>query len=313
MGRVILGTLLLVVGLGTLVSPDIPDFWIGAVIVGILLIVGGSVSALRERKAAQELSKIANMQEDLVHRLQNKEPIDEIADRYHKENNIPPIRTIQVAAHLIKSLTESDDELAHLFAAYLTLGQIVDSSSEPKNIIESFSFHDRVYYLDDTATMFSKDPKDKRGVSGTLVLDKGFMFFFERKDKLLENPAIDTAVGTLEEIVPALSIATSGYSLVSGLSQELANHFTESRIEDLKERFDYDQSKALPLIEVSRVSTAVRKGRVLETVYLEVVCDLDGQSQQYWFSTSSSDESAWVNNWIERIQLACIAEGHLLV
>lgn len=312
--KVIIGTALLIAGMATFAAEDIPVIWTGGIIVGIILIVSGAVQLSRDKNGVgNDVSRLKRKWEDLLKRLRNDEPIDEIAEKYHGSDNIPPIRTIQVAAYLIKGLAESDGEDSKALAAYLASKQIVDSRIAPKEAIDKFSFLDQVYFVDDTVTMFSEEPQSSANTEGTLILNKGFLFFFEKKHSPLDNPGVDRAMGKLEDAIPMLSIATSGYALVSGLSNELSDYFDGSRKENLKTRFGYEKSVALPLVQISQIGPADRKGMILTTTYLEVSGGSGDEVWKYWFKTAESDENNWVNLWMERLQLACIAEGNLLV
>lgn len=313
MGKVIFGALLLVAGIVTLVIDDVPVIWTGGMIVGVILMANGAMEMSREKKVSEELSQFDSKWEEFLQRLQNDEPIDDIAEQFYKSDNIPPIRTIQVAAHFIKGLSESSDEDGKALAVYLASKQIVDSNIDPKEAIDEFSFLNDVYFVDDTVTIFSEEPKESIGTEGTIVLNKGFLFFFEKKQNPLDNPGLGRAIGKLEDAFPMLSIATSGYALVSGLSDELSDYFDGSRKQNLKKRFDYEKSLALPLVEIGQIGPADRKGMILTTRYLEVSGGTDDGNWKYWFGTTNSDEEEWANSWMERLQLACIADGELLV
>lgn len=311
--KLIIGIGLIVAGAVTFFDPDIPVIWTGAFIVGAILVVSGIVQIARERRTAEELSQIEGKIEDLIERLQAEEPIDRIADEYYKEDEIPPIRTIQVTGYLIKSMLESGTEDERLAAMYLASKQVVDSDVAPAEAIGQFSFLDQVYFVDETASCFAEDPATSQGTAGTLILNKGFLFFFESGGiDLMNHPGVDSAMGRLEQAVPFLGIASAGYALVSGLSDELVEYFSDRKRRELEERFKSEGSRAMALVDVSQVGFVERKRKILATTYLEVSGSSSGEEWRVWFATSKVDEQDWAASWMERIQIACIAEGELL-
>ena len=311
-GKLTAGILLLLAGLASIIIVEIPIIWTGGLIVGAILIVGGLMEISENNKVKQELAQISQKWDDLLDRLRDDQPIDKIAEAYYQSDNIPPIRTIQVSSYLVKKLAESTDELSQALAVHLASKQIVDSEVEPKDAINQFSFLDQVYFIDDTATLYCEEPTTKDGVEGTLILNKGFLFFFEKKDSLLDHPAADHALDKLEDAFPVLSIATSGYALVSGLSNELVEYFNELRKKALKRRFELDNSMAIKLTEINQIGASERAGVTIVKTHLEVSGKSDNEEWTYWFETSRTGEKEWVESWIERLQLACIAEGKLL-
>ena len=312
MGKVLLGVVLLIAGLVTLFDADVPVIWTGGIIVGILLIVRGMVEQSQKDKIEEGLSALAKKQEDILVRLQKGQAIDTIADEYHQTDDIPPIRTIQVVAHLIKNCAESGDRELAGVATLVASRQIVDSNVEPTEVIESFSFVDQVYFVDEPVTMYSEDPKSKQGAEGTAILSKGFLFFFSEKPNPLNSPAVDRALGKLGDVVPGISITSTGYALVSGLSKELAEYFNASRKAKLKVRFDYPESVALPLVAITDMRLAARSGMVFESRYLQLSGSSANESWTYWLHSGAMDEDKWAISWMERLQLACIAEGNLM-
>ena len=312
MAKLIVGLLLLSAGLIT-ISADLPIIWTGAITGGPLLILLGAMELLWKGKPDDQAALIQHNWEDLLKRLQAEEPIDEIAAEYYRSNDIPPMRTIQAAAYLIKNLAESEDESSQFLAAHLTSTQVVAFYIDSKEAIESFSFVDQVYCVDDTVTMFTEEPPSRSGTPGTLVLNKGFLFFFEKPRILVDKFAGERAIGRLGDAFPVLSIAIPGYSIVSGLSRELQDYFSDSRKEVLKERFALDKSVALPLVQLVGVGPWQRRAELLTSPYLVVAGHTKQEHWTYWFETTSVDEEEWAGDWAERLQLACIAEGELLV
>ena len=298
------GVPLLLVGLITIFS-DGSVIWTGAIIVGIVLILHGATNLVRKRRVDRELSQIGGKWDDLVGRLRHNEPIDKIAEKYFESDGIPPIRTIQVASHIVKRFSESDEEILQALAAYITSKQLIDSDIDPIEMIEKFNFIDQIYFVDTSVTMYSEDPEDAKGIEGTLILSKGFLYFFEKKINL------ERGMEKLEGEIPYLSIATAGYELASELSDRHLTYFSEERLGSLKRRFGYENSMAIPLVHVSEMSAAMRTLLVFKTHYLALSGETNGIKWTYWFETSSSEEHEWIDSWIERLQLACIAEGKL--
>ena len=70
--------------------------------------------------------------------------LDHIAYEYDRQDTIPPIRTIQVAAYFIKRLAESRNRDAQMLAAALASVQDVNSVEMAASLISKFSFHDHV-------------------------------------------------------------------------------------------------------------------------------------------------------------------------
>ncbi len=316
MARIAIGVILLTGGLFTLVLvQDIGIIWTGGIIVGILLIVQGISRMSHKQHVSREVDSIRRNWDDLTSRLMQGQSLDHIAGEYYRQDRIPPIRTIQVAAYLIKSLAESRNQDAQKLAAAFASVQDVDSVESAASLISRFSFHDHVYSVDDTAMGFRTHPEENGGTTGTLILTKGYLYFFAKPKNLralLGDPAVSAEVAKAQ--IPFLSIAASGYGLVSGLSRELADYFDGSRISELQERFSHEASCALPLAEISQLECVTRKWWKAPSVCLEVrgVSSASNEEWAYWFGTSSTDVEKWMHGWIDRLQIACIAEGRLL-
>ncbi len=279
--------------------------WYGAILWGLVMIVRGLGEESQSARAEADLSQLRRKSEDLWRRLLANEPIDHIADEYYRSEGIPPIRTIQVAAYLIRGVQEGDHELSRALAAYFVSDQIVDSDVDPEHAIDNLSFRDQVYYFDDDVLLCQKISNFGH-TPGTMVLNRGFLFFFERS--LWSN--------TVRKMADALRggpvILATGYELVGGLSRSLTECFDERRKARLKKRFGRPRSHALPLCEIVRIGPSQKEHVIGTTHFVEI----EGQSKDgQWrclFTSGTLQGEDWARSWIERVQIACIPEGNML-
>ena len=308
MGKLLGGIGLFVGGIALSAAMDGEVLWYGAIAVGLVMAVAGSRELSRERAAKEQVDQIVGKREDLCRRLLEKEPIDRIAQEHERHHAIPPIRTIQVAGYLIREMLDGGDEDARGLAGYLAEDQIVDSNGDPEEAIDRFSFHNEVYFVDDQV-LLCRSVSNFGHTPGTLILNKGYLFFFERSrwsglaSKIAHN---------LGGSVPMLGVAAVGHSLVSGLSRELEGYFDGSRKARLKARFSRPKSRALPLVEVEEVEVNFKKHLIGATQFVEVRGGSQGDPWRCLFTSAELQKEDWGNLWMERLQVACIAEGNLL-
>ena len=282
--------------------------WYGAIVAGLLMAVSGSRQLYRERATKAQLEQIVSKREDLLRRLIEEEPIDRIAEEYERSDEIPPIRTIQVAGHLIREMRDSDDEVSRSLAAHMASDQIVDSNMDPETAIDHFSFHDEVYFVDDQVLLCRKMSAFGR-TPGTLILNKGFLFFFERS---FCNRLFSRVGHAVSNNVPLLGIAAAGHDLVSGLSNSLKRYFDGSRKARLKARFRRPRSRALPLVDVAEVELMYKRRIIGTRPFVAIRGTSQGEPWQYLFTCSEAQDGDWSSSWMERLEVACIAEGNLL-
>ena len=179
MGKFFGGIALFVGGISMTAAMDGEVLWYGAIVIGLLMVISGSKELSRERAAKVHTEQIVEKREDLYRRLLEKEPIDRIAEEYGRSDQIPPIRTIQAAANVIREMRDEDDAVLRGLAEHMVSDQIVDSNVGPEEAIDRFSFHDEVYFVDDQVLLCRKESNFGH-TPGTLILNKGYLFFFER-------------------------------------------------------------------------------------------------------------------------------------
>ena len=272
------------------------------------MIVGGARQLWVKRAMKAAVGQILLKQEDLWKRLLAREPLDRIAEDFYRNDRIPPIRTLQVAGYLIREMQEQDSELASALAAYLTADQIVDSDLDPEEGIDRFSFHDDVYYVEDTAFICRKVSSFGH-TPGTLILNKGFLYFFERSRWRLVVTKILAGLGG---DIPILGVAAAGYELVGELSQELAGYFDIRRKATLRERFRKSKSRAYPLVEIEEIELRQKRHIIGATQFVEVRGRSSEGDWQCLFSSSELQDRDWGSLWMQRLQIGCIGEGNLL-
>ena len=277
-------------------------------LLGSLMIVGGVRQLTRSRSIEVQVGQLMVKQEDLWGRLLEREPLDRIAEEYSDSDGIPPIRTLQAGAYLIREMQEHDQELSRALAAYIASGQIVDSDIDPEDAIDRFSFHDRVYYVDDEV-LLCRNLSNFGHTPGTMVLDKGFLFFFERSRWSEMGPKL---LGGLGKGIPILGVAAAGYELVDGLSRELADHFDGPRKAALRRRFGRPKSRAFPLVEFEGVELRHKKHIIGATQLVEVRGRSKHGEWRCLFTSSELQDRDWGGAWMDRLQIACIGEGNML-
>lgn len=308
MGKFLGGIGLLIGGILLSATMEGAVLWYGAIAAGLLMAVAGLRELTRERAAKVHLDQIVEKREDLCQRMLEREPIDRIAEEYEDSYGIPPIRTIQVAGYLIREMRESGDEVLRGLAEHIALDQIVDSNIEPDEAIDRFNFRDQFYFVDDQALLCQK-MSNFGHTPGTLVLNKGYLFFFERSRWSGLGGKIAHTVGGR---VPLLGVAAVGHDLVSGLSHKLETYFDDRQKARLRARFRRPKSRAFPLVEVVEVEVRYKKHIVGATQLVEVRGCSNGEPWRCLFASSELQKEDWGSSWIERLQIACIAEGNLL-
>ena len=136
---VAVGTILSILGIVGIRRDPVETWPIVLVLVGTVLIYRGLAESVRRRKKRRLVAVLQEKMAVLENQLLADVPIDHIATEYYESNTIPPIRTIQCAAHLVKQMADSDDEADHTAAARLASGEIVDSNMDPASAISQFS------------------------------------------------------------------------------------------------------------------------------------------------------------------------------
>ena len=293
---------------GIVLGAETGGLWYGAIAVGLLMVVSGSMALSRSAVTKAHMDQIVEKREDLLQRLLEKEPIDRIAEEYESSDGIPPIRTIQVAGYLIREMGDEDDEVSRALAAHMASDQVVDSNVDPEEAIDRFSFRDDVHFVDDPA-LLCRNVSNFGHTPGTLVLNKGYLFFFERSRWSGLGAKIAHGLGGR---VPLAGVAAVGHELVSGLSRELEDYFDGPQKTRLKARFRRPKSRAFPLVDVVTVALTYKKHMIGATPLVEVRGNSDGEPWRCLFTSAEFQKGTWGSLWMDRLQIACIAEGNLL-
>lgn len=275
--------------------------------IGFPVYIYGVVKLCRSIKK-HEKGEHHHLWEDILERLQNNQPIDDIAEDYYQLENIPPIRTIQAISNVVKMFANSNEDIEKQIADAIVCNQIVDSNKPPNTYIESFNFLNSVYAMDDNAQLV-KDENGSTGRKGTLVLHKGYLYFFAKPDCVFDNTYIDKISDKVGDIVPILGIAVSGYKLAKGLSQELSNEFDKKTIEMLKERFLDSGSFAINLSTLK--DATARKAKWFENGDSYILLHVHDREEPLLIKSNSKIDK-WAYQWQEILQLACIAENNLI-
>lgn len=316
---IIVGFICLGGGLLTLADTSIPIIWTGGILVGILFIIEGLVSLSKEKQIQKEINQITERTEDLLHRIDEGQSLEEIAEEYKISHNIPPIRTLSMAGHMLKELAHSENAEERAVVQQTLHGQLLDSGEPPESQISSFNFDNQVYFLEEPVKFFMPGTVKDKGVEGTLILSRGYLYFFAVQRSALQyvGHAGEAIFDKIGDKIPVLHFATCGYHLIKGLHQISSDFFTPSKIAELQERFSFEGSVAIPLVDIVSVGPVTdarwqvtTRGFNPQDLSQETV---EAPTWEYAFEGESGEESATVSAWIERIMVAAIAEGQLLV
>lgn len=314
--KLIGGALLLLAGIGSLVDPEAPAILIGFVIVGPILIIRGFKDVGRDRKESAITGAIVSHTEELKARLDRLQTIDRIAADFSLQYGIPPTRTTMVASNLIRELALADEAESRRKAARLLALQQVDSTTAPHDYLDRLGFDRTVFYVDETVKGQRSHPKERKAVEGTLILSSAYFYFFAKEKEGLARRAGERILDRASEHLLPLGILKGGYDLVSGISSELRDYFTAARVKHLRERLGLDGSFALPISQLHDVKRYTHTWSMSTTEYLQVEIDAstigDKTPATVWLETTLLNESEWVREWIDRIELAAIPEGRLL-
>lgn len=303
------GISLLVIGIVVVIFENISynDFYL---FFGLVLLFGGFIASLlgyvEKYGGKRDFSKSDLKKAELWKRLITEEPAYNIAKEYYNSEKIPPIATLQTAASLIRELGESEVELAK----HLTSKQTINSRISPIEAIFKFNFVDQVYYCDNARFVSSIKYKNTiPSVEGTLILHKGFLFFFEKKEESLNNKPdpLEAGVSFLDFILPGASKILKLINLFGEFGGKCSIVFDEAGINNLMIRHSYENSFVIPLETIRSVSTTKRGFVVVSEKTIKKNITYHFESEYLLFSSNE-----WTKSWINILQLACIMNGNLL-
>ncbi len=286
-------------------------FWGCTMLVVFWLLFERAEKKEKQRKIEEQINEYQQLWDDMISRLQKMQPIDDIALDYQQSEDIPPIRTIQVIANVIRSFAKSESDEEKKLADILVSAQTIDSHVDPVNQIAHFNFSDSVYFMDDTASLMEQEDSEI-GRSGTIILHKGFLYFFAKSASLYDIPNAEKLLDKVGDFHPVLGIALSGYKLGKGLSEKLSDCFDQSTCKKLRDRYENDKSFVIPLVNIINIDICTSSHFFSKKSILHITCTQANKTHHHYFKTSLEDQEAWTPGWIDRIELACIAEGRLL-
>jgi hypothetical protein len=314
MGKIIGGAVLFLIGFATVGDPEAPAIWTGGMIVGVMLMVGGIKGVVRTRRVTGELKRLEARERDLTARITNGEPMDRIAADYYADHGIPPTRTLMIAASKVRELArshrQSDRDLVHR----LVSRQHVDSVTPPSEYLSTLAFERTVFYVEEGVKAHRVHPSAGRSIEGVLILSKAYLYFITNEKSSMLGKVGGRAVDKAADVVPYFGIITGGFTLMSGLSDELRNYFRAGNLANLQARFSSPDSFAIALARITSAHEMTHKGKITTTSLLEVEVSAGAHAvgRTYWFETDKFSEARWVAEWMERLELACVGEGSIL-
>jgi len=304
------GVLAILIGVGTAADPESEHIWTGGIIVGVLLVLSGLKDIVRDRKGKRHQERMGACYEELEARLRQKEPIDRIAAAFYSDYGIPPTRTLLTGCSLMSSWLTAESPDQRRVANELLALQDVDGNTPPDAYLEKLGFERTVFLADENTKAHTSHPREKKPSEGVLILSKAYLYFIEAEKEGVLRQMGDRLMDKAGEFIPFVGLATGAYSLMSGMSKELADYFSPSRVKKLKEHFHRHHSFAIRLADIVELKEETVKWTMSTSRYLEVRTGRRGApAATFWLETKSVNEEKWIREWTEVVRLACLGEG----
>ena len=300
MFQIFIGIALFFIGL---ICVETANGWIGAIILGPILIIQGYKSRRNNQKHKGIQQFFSVHKQELLNRLMTRESIDEVANHLFTNHAVPVSLTYNFYGNFLLEKLDSTDKSDKDDAYRILKIQKQDFAADISNNIKYFSTDSTIIKYDDSSHMYNNDKK----LDGLLLLSKSHILFFPENKGLVKKLLQNGWEKIWDKLYESpLFFIPLFVDLIFVVKNETQKPLSKSKLKSLKNCFDKGKCNQIAIIDIDKVETIKKKALFFSNSCILITTN---NGNQMCLGTKETNAKDWVSDISKQIKFIALAEG----
>jgi hypothetical protein len=305
--KIFFGVLAIILSIYTIVdASSVGFYWIGGILVGILLISSGMAERKEKRQHDLLVRKFVENQEEIESMFAEETPLLDMKEILWEESAIPPIKTLYAGGIYLLQKYFSDPENSRHSIENIMIPYFEIDNPDIDDLIDDFSTVQSVYlYLKNSVRSHQVIAGKEKIIHGSIIIHQEFLVFIPGQ------VAIQTSHGSGGgEIVEALEIGMAFLEVGLETNEEWSDSFDEPHKLVLKKwAKKATGTKIFPMRQITEITGYSFKKWYFKEEGLHLFFNINGIASEFYFSPQNHNEK-WNSTIASVLEIACAVLGN---